>query len=589
MAMPVGARMETVAPKRSLFGPDYLRLAALAVVSVAVHLWLIADTRVTARDGIGFARYAMGLQEPANATVPVEPPLPDEPPPPDQPAEKPIKNGLDVIARAKQAPGYPTVVWVAAKFVRRAAPDLPHPEGFLLAAQITSALAALLLVVPTYLTGRMLFGRSVGFAGALLFQVLPVPARTTSDAMTEGLYLLAAATAIMLGVRAVRRPGVGGFLACGLVSGITYLIRPEGLIVPTAVGLVAAWLGLTRVWPRDVTLGRLTALAVGVALVGGPYVLLIGKLTNKPTGNELLPSLSGVKRLFSEGPPATPGPAGGPVFAAWWSLPDGTGPVDKVRPAVVNAVKETGKSLFYVPAGLAVLGAFLLRRRIAAEPGLCVLLAVAGVNFLVLLRLGTGGIELNGTKTYYIGEHHTVLLALIGCLFAAAALEPVAAALAGLPRIGRLFACPRVPAWFLVGLVAAALPATLKPLHANREGHKHAGQWLAGELRKHAEDNEQVVVIDPFEWVAWYSGRTLYRIEPDPKRARVRYVVLDNKNHTEDHTRLPLMATARAVAESGKVVYHWPEDGPVEQAQVKIYKTVGPSEWDKYELRQKQK
>jgi hypothetical protein len=129
-----------------------------------------------------------------------------------------------------------------------------------------------------------------------------------------------------------------------------------------------------------------------------------------------------------------------------------------------------------------------------------------------------------------------------------------------------------------VVLVGAALPATLKPLHGNREGHKHAGLWLAEQLQEHQDKSEPVIVLDPFEWVKWYSGQALYyKPHPSPK-ARIRYTVLDNKNHDDDHARLPGMDQARAVKESGEPVYWWPENVSDKEAKVVIYKTVGPSE-----------
>ena len=110
--------------------------------------------------------------------------------------------------------------------------------------------------MPVYLIGRMVFGRNTGFAAALLFQVLPVPARITSDGLTEGVYLLVASVAIALCVRAVRRPRVSGFLLCGLATGVSYLVRPEGLLIAVGPGAVVLWFALTRRWPRDVAFGR---------------------------------------------------------------------------------------------------------------------------------------------------------------------------------------------------------------------------------------------------------------------------------------------------------------------------------------------
>jgi hypothetical protein len=540
----VGGRMEAVVPRRSLFGPDYLRLAVLAVVSVAVHAWLISHTAVTARDGVGFARYALGIQSPESAG----------------PTDK-SRTALEVIRSEKHPPGYPAAVWITAKFVRRTT-HLPLADSTLLATQLVSAIAALLLVVPTYLLGRMLFGRNVGFAAALLFQVLPVPAHVTSDGLTEATYLLAAVTALALGVRAVRRPTIGGFLLCGLATGACYLVRPEGLMVGGAVGLVAAGLGLTRRWPRDLALGRLTALAVGVALVAGPYAITIGKLTNKPTGNEGLPSVPNPLRPTI----GSHAPARGPVFAAFWVLPEGVGPLGVVWPAVSAAVKETGQGLHYAGAALALFGLFAVRRRTVADPGLGLLVVLLAVNFAVVVWLGVRGYDANGVRTHYVSERHVLLIVLLGCVFAAA----------GLAELGRIFAAGRaarmVPAAILLLLVATALPATLKPLHANREGHKHAGLWL----KEHLQPED--CLIDPFEWAGCYSEKTLHHVFPDPEEPVVTYVVVDDKDREDDHARLPRMKEARNVLADGRtqLVYHWPEDRPKEEAKVKVYKLVRP-------------
>lgn len=560
MAAIVGGRIEAVAPRRSLFGPDYLRLAALVAVAVAVHGWLIAHTAVTARDGLGFARYALAIQSPHASVVPYEP----------------DRTALDVVKSQEHPPGYPVAIWAAAKFVRRLTP-LPLPDSTLLAAQIVSAIAGVLLVVPTFLLGRMMFGRNVGFAAALLFQVLPVPARITSDALAEGMYLLASATALVIGVRAVRRPGVGGFLLCGLACGLGYLVRPEGLMVAVAVGMVAAWLGITRKWPRDAALGRLTALGIGVALVAAPYMLLIGKLTNKPTSQDFLPNVR--EQMMKGGHSQAPGEGGAAVFAVWWQIPSNAGPVGVVRPALVGIVQETGKGLHYGAAALALIGVFALRRRIAVEPGLGVMIALVGVNALILLGVGATGYYVRGKHTGYVSERHTVLIVMVGCVFAAAALQVVAASMS------RRWAGRVAAVGLLAALVATALPSTLKPLHPHREGYKHAGRWLKdahdawlaeNEARPPGQQELPPGLYDPFEWSAWYSGRTLYtkQHEVNPNLA---YAVIDNaaKNRPGDaHERLPVLDQAVTIQKDGraKLVYHWPEDVPPDQAAVHVYR-----------------
>ena len=554
----VGGRMEVVVRKRSLFAPDYLRLFALALVAVAVHAWLLTHSPVTARDGIGFARYALRLQSPHDALSPRDF----------------SRTALDVVRMEQHPPGYPALVWLAAKGVRYAAPEMPLPESTLLATQLVSSLAGVLLVVPIYLIGRSLFGRNVGFAAALLFQVLPVPAHITSDGMADGLYTLVAATALLFGVRAVRRPGIGGFLLCGLICGASYLVRPEGLMVAAAVAAVAGWLGLRGRWPRGVTLGRLTALGVGVALVAGPYMILIGGLTRKPTGNDLINRVTPREKV-ADADFRGPNPS---VFAAWWHVPDETSVAGVIAPAVVGVGKEIGKSLHYGAALLAVLGVVALRRRLLAEPGLAALLAFVGLNCAVLIALGSTGYFVNGKRTFYIAEHHTLLLSVVGCVFAAAAMESVGGWLSRrsqpqLRTVGRF-----APAVLLVGLAATALPTTLKPMHTQREGYKHAGRFLEPILRKHVEDGEHFTLIDPFCWTEWYAWRTLYHVPADSENPVAIYAVVDDRNRPDDHERLPRLDDARKVVADGRavVIYHWPENVDVKQAKVKVYKLAVP-------------
>jgi hypothetical protein len=552
----VGGRMETVAPQRSLFGPDYLLLAALLAVAAALHGWLVLHTKATARDSIGFARQALRIQSPEASN-------------PEKPNDASMLK-IDVIREAQHPPGYPLAVWVTAKFVRRTiTPDgadglyspLQLAETTLLATQIASAIAAVLLVIPMYVTGRMLFGRSAAFASTLLFQVLPVPAHITSDGLTEGVYLLGMCTSLMLAVRAVRKPGVGGFLLTGLAIGSSYLVRPEAMMAVAAVGLVAAYMGVSRRWPRDLTLGRLAALGVGVMLVAGPYMIVIGGVSNKPTANQMLEE-NPRSKLWKGQPGANAAPVGGPILAKWMNPPVEGIPSRVLWGAEATAI-ETFKSLHYLTGAFAMAALVLFRKRIATEPALWVLLAVAALNAMVLTYLGA--------KVGYVSERHTVLLVMIGCLFAGGALEPVAAGLGRFPAVGGFWAGKfGVPA-LLVILVGIALPSAFKPLHANREGFKQAGIWLAGQVQK--DD----CVIDPFCWSDWYAGRTLYYIPKDPSESpAVTYAIVDDKLREDDHERLPRMDAAKNVMNDGRseVVYCWPEGSTKDNAKVKVYKLV---------------
>lgn len=540
MAAEVGGQLEAVPARRSLFGPDYVRIAAVVLVGIGVHAWLVAHTAVPARDSLGFARYALNLSDPHPAHDSAAP-----------------RQRIDVIRSAEQPPAYPAAIWVTEKVLRAACP-LPLPDRALLATQVANAAAAVLLVVPLYLTGRMLFGRNIGFAAALLFQVLPVPARVTSDGLSEGVYLLAAAAAVMLGVRAARRPTVGGFLVCGLAVGGSYLARPEGLLIGMAVGLVATAAGLARRWPRDAALGRLAALGVGIALVAVPYMVVIGKLTNKSTPGAILNPWE-TPRIWQGQPSAAAAPAEGlALFGAWWNPREDEGK-NRLVWAAAAVWAEVIKAVHYVVGTLTLVAIGVHRRRLfAGDLGLWVPVALSGLSLVLMFFLAA--------RVGYVSERHTVLLVMLCCLLGAAGIGPVVRGVARVPVLGRVVVWPAAaPAVLLAVLVASALPYTFKALHPHREGHKHAGKWLAA----HAGEGDWLQ--DPLAWAEWYAGRTLYQPPHYPGRPKYVWVVLE-KGKGSPHSRLPQWEEARQRAAGHRPVYRWPEDAPETGPAVEVYK-----------------
>lgn len=540
MASEVGGQLETVPARKTLFGLDYRRIVVVLVVSATVHAWLLVHTAVPARDSLGYARFALNLVDPL-AGAGGEP-----------------RQRIDVIKTAEHPPGYPLAVLCAERVLFRLT-SLPIAERALLATQLANAVAGVLLVVPLYLIGRIVFGRDVGFAAALLFSVLPVPARVTSDGLSEGTYLLVMAMAVLIAVRTVRRPSVGGFLVCGMATGASYLVRPEGLMLVIAVGAMLIALAIRRHWPREAVWGWLAALGVGVALVAVPYMLLIGKITNKPSGKYLADPMNNVKpRIYPGQAHLQESCTAGPVFAAWWNpqLDEGK---NRLVWAARAVAAETIKALHYVVAVLAVIGVCMRREQLfVPDAGLWLVLALIGLNSALLVYLAV--------CLGYVSERHTVLIVMLACILAAAALEPLSRWLAALPGVGRLIVWPgMMPHLLLAVLVVVALPYTLKPLHPQRVGHKYAGLWLSLHL------NEGDHLVDPLTWAEWYAGRTIYRTVEYKGRPAFTWVVIET-GKTSPHSRLPQWEWAKELARRGERVYRWPEDAPEGAFAVEVYR-----------------
>ncbi|MCS7021947.1 MAG: glycosyltransferase family 39 protein [Gemmataceae bacterium] len=541
-AAEVGGRLESVWRRPLLQGRDYGLLALLLVVGLVTHLWLVTHTAVPARDSLGYARIALNWSDPQAGW-----------------SGEGRRSRIDVIRSAEQPPGYPLMIWLMDKGLRVWV-SLPLTERVLLAAQSVNALSAVLLVIPMYLLGRMLFGWQAAAAGTLLFQILPTPTRVTSDGVSEGLFLLLMGIALALGVWAVRRPLVSRFLLCGWMIGAAYLVRPEGLLLAATLAGVVLITGSGR--PLKARLGWITALGVGVTLIGLPYMLLIGKLTNKPTGKHLTNPFNDQLPPIWRGQPLShlsPFRWGGPgLWAEWWN-PQQDAHRNRTAWALQAVSKELIKSLHYGVAGFAAIGLAVLWRRLRrGEPGTFLLVATGACYFGLLLYLAA--------RIGYVSERHTLLLNMLGCLWAAVAIRPVADWLSTAPLIHHLVIWPQwMPLGLLSSLVVTAVPPTVQPLHNHREGHKQAGRWLASQLQ------EQDWVVDPFCWAEWYAGRTLYRTTEYRGRPQRAWVVVE-EGKASPHSRLPQWEQAQQLARHGQAVFRWPPHANTDQPRVVVYR-----------------
>jgi hypothetical protein len=531
-------------PARHPILRDLALLAILLGVAAGLRAWLVTHTEVAARDSIGYIRQAWQL------------------------AHEPWGPAL---RKAQQHPGYPVAILVTSQAVR---PFHPGPESarMQLSAQLASSLAAVLLVIPMYYLGRELFNRAAGFWAALMFQCLPASSRVLADGLSEGVFLLFAASALLASAIALRRRSLLASALTGLCGGLAYLTRPEGAFVVAATGVVllASLAGPARAaWRR--TLACAACLGVTALLTGGPLVLATGEVTVKATPKNIFEEWFNGKNAAEAGPAAPPSVrvAGAPLWAAFHAA-DEDGPRE---PWAVRALAtELVKGSHYVLWVPMLLGLWWYRDRFAAAPIAWVMLLVCGAVAFCLWRVAA--------RMGYVSSRHTLLILLCGTYWAVAAVPELArrfaqTALWLTERTPRLAAfAPRVPPaehslWsglFLLGLVVSMMPKQFEPLHSNRIGFRHAGLWLAA----HAQPWDEV--IDPYCWSHYHAGKVFLEGREPPVPAgtpRNRFVVLEEQGH--EHSRLPLMATALALREQGTAVFRWTGKRDKETVDVVVY------------------
>jgi hypothetical protein len=380
------------------------------------------------------------------------------------------------------------------------------------------------------------------------------------DGLTEPLFLLLAAAALLAGCKAVRSGHVGWYILAGLASGLAYLTRAEGLLVAGVTGIVMLALQMSKNWrSRWLVLGRNgTALTTATLLVAVPFMVTIRGLTTKPSAPIMINPAAWPM------PQKQPAAVHAPLPLAAWNFGPHVRPEDRYGWAAGALVTMIDKGFFHVLTLPFLAGLILFRRRVFDNPALWVPLALILVLMPLLYRLG----QSNG----YLGERHVMLIVLCGMYWAVAALGVFAVWLARLT--------PRVPAvtWatvLLVALTLLPLPKTLARLHGERSGFRQAGEWLA----QIAGPDD--VVVDPFSWSAYYARRKFESGPPKPpdpavwlkERARGKtfYVVLDRSRSKHKHLYY-LTGPAEEMAKQGRVVNRFSVEYGRHRSEVIVYR-----------------
>jgi hypothetical protein len=546
---------------------DLRSLALLVLLAVALRAWQIAHTEVTSRDSIGYIRIAWHLQH---------------------------ESWAEVIPHAPQHPAYPLAVLGMSVLVRYFIPD-DLPLAWQLSAQLASALAGVLLILPMYFLGRELFDRRVAFWACLLFQCLPSSGKVMGDGLSDTLFLLFACLAFWFACIALRRGSWLFFALTGLAGGLAYWTRPEGALVVGVAGLVLLGLQTSRRWHRSwrSVLVNGTALSAAALAVMVPYMLAIGGITVKNTPNIMInqqrpdADWEGRLRPQASSEQKTLRTPGSPLFAIWWK-PE----LSEVEHVVANAKDlrelqhlkppsrylwafkalyvELSKGFFYVSWLPALLGLWWFRDLFRRVPGVWVLLLTCLSLTALLYRVAE--------KMGYLSDRHLLLVILCGSYWAVAGVIVLGERLAiGMVRLrpdllGTRYLDRR--GWslgLLLLLTLSPLPRTLERLHAERAGFRTIGQWLA----EHTSPGD--FIEDPYCWASYYAGRVFLEGREDlsAEQPPCYYVVLEKSLNPHPH----LVSLAMAMIHTGDkrtVAIHCEEvRRGKERAKIIVYKVPG--------------
>lgn len=523
-------------PASSWLHRDGPWLVVLLVLVGVLRCWLIVNTEVTARDSIGFIRYSLLFDR---------------------------MSWGEALRSQHQHPGYPTLVWIASTPVR--ALFGATPETMRISAQLVSMAASMLLAFMMYRLGKLLWDRYIGFFAALLFQCFPISGHHLSDGISDGLFLLLAVSALFHLIRAREAGQIWRYALAGLLVGLAYLTRPEGLLV-----LPAAWVFVVGVqfiknnaksW-RQIGLG-LTAFTVCCLAAGSPYYLATGTITQKPS------VWSTIEQLAEQ-----PAAGGGPLFASLFAanFPPSTQFQWQLWHTIRALCLELGQALNYVGGFFAIWAVLFCGKTLTRNVGVYLLAAYFAIHAGVLVKLGL--------KVSYVSDRHVMALVALACYLCVIGVAHMCTPWLWWMKSGRT-----VPTGFVYPIVIQVAAAfwlfvsleictgkTVTRLHANRAGNHEAGLWLAGKIQP------SDYVEDDHNWSHFYAGMMFYENRESAVPASVvpkHFVVITRvkeDDNRERHAREKRETQEEDWKTKGaQLVYHWPPNVDTAKSRIVVY------------------
>jgi hypothetical protein len=552
---------------------DLRCLAILIALVVALRAWQITHTEVASRDSISYIRIAWQLEH---------------------------GPWREVLPSSPQHPAYPLAVLGMSLPVRQFLPD-DLPRAWQISAQLVTALASVLLLIPMFYLGRELFDRRVAFWACLLFQCLPTSGKVMSDGLSDTLFLLFACAGLWLASLSLRRRSIWLFTLTGLAGGLAYLTRPEGALVLGGTGLVLVGMQLSRAWRQEwrKVLFQGCALSLTALVVMAPYMLVIRGLTVKNTPNIMInqqrPDADWENRIRPQPiekakPNASATRAGSALLADWFGPGDHI--FDQLAERITDLrelqnyrqqsrylwalkafVHETGKGFFYVVWLPVLVGLWWRRDRFRAVPGvwvsLFVCLSLSGLLYRMTEKMG------------YLSDRHLLLIILCGTYWAVAGVFFLGDKLAlGAARLwpsalGRRWMDGR--AWslgLLLLLAIAPLPRTLSRLHAERAGFRSLGYWLA------ANTLPGDYIEDPYCWSYYYAGRVFLEGCSELSAKGCFYVILEaSKNRHPRLVSLEKAVNDVLLSKGAKIVHTEDARRGRDSATLQVWEVPGPFQW----------
>ena len=371
-----------------------------------------------------------------------------------------------------------------------------------------------LTVLPLYFIARELFSPLAGVLAALVLVFHPYSANQSADIMSEAMYiffLMSGAWALLWGMK---KGGAVFITACGLCSGLAYLVRPEGLGLLLAAIACVLLCRAAKATRETRTMGIVMAVAACV-VVAAPYILHLSRdmegfdipLTRKKSVLKML-------GLRQEKRPEAPD-------GFLWADEEAKllreqlyASGHKTRPKSKQLLELGGEfcktmGFFGLPLVVGVIALFAARGR---QWGNTWLLLIIGVYAAILILL-----YLNIYKSQTPSKRHLLPLVTVCMVWSGYGLERLAAWIRGVLSPISLLAARAVPVVLLTAAFIGSEIYLMKPRRREQLGMRYMGEVIR------SQGTLSPLIMTSEEKVAYYAGGRLTSLPP-----------VENENVTEE-------------------------------------------------------
>lgn len=180
-------------------------------------------------------------------------------------------HGLNHVLHPYWTPLYPLTVALMGKLF----------HDYEVAGRLVSILFGALLIVPVYLFSLRYFSRKIAVFSSLLIAFFPALIESSTSAETEPLYNFVAAMGILVGFYVLNQKSHWGAAMAGILFGLAYLTRPEGIGLYLVFSGIVVCMTLFEVVKYHKFKSTLLFLIVtlGFFITSSPYLIYLKKVT----------------------------------------------------------------------------------------------------------------------------------------------------------------------------------------------------------------------------------------------------------------------------------------------------------------------